>query len=42
MFASLDNMHYEWKNYPTAWQDTFQDKKGKNSIILEAIAEQSM
>ena len=39
MFASLDCMHYEWKNCPTAWQGTFQDREGKNSIILEAIAD---
>ena len=30
MFASLDYMHYEWKNFPTAWQDTFQNICAKN------------
>jgi hypothetical protein len=42
MFASLECMHYEWKNCPTAWQGTFQDREGKKSIILEAIADQSL
>ena len=42
MFASLDCMHYEWKNCPIAWQGSFQGKDGFNSIILEAIADQSL
>ena len=42
MFASLDCMHYEWKSCPTAWQGTFQDREGNNSIILEPIADQSL
>jgi hypothetical protein len=39
MFASLDCMHYEWKNCPVAWQGDFGDRDGKKSIILEAIAD---
>ena len=42
MFASLDCMHYEWKNCPLAWQGTFQDRESKNFTILEAIAYQSL
>jgi hypothetical protein len=42
MFASLDCMHYHWKNCPIAWQRQFQDKDDKRSIILEAIANQSL
>ena len=38
MFASLDCMHWEWKNGPVAWQGQFQDKDGVRSVILEAIA----
>ena len=42
MFASLGSMHYEWKNNPIAWQCTFKDRDDKNSIILEAITDQSL
>lgn len=42
MFASLDCMHYEWKNCPVAWQGDFGDRDAKSSIILEAIADQSL
>jgi hypothetical protein len=28
MFASLDCMHWTWKNCPVAWQGQFQDKDG--------------
>ena len=42
MFASLDYMHYQWENCPVTWQGDFGDRDGKNSIILEAIADQSL
>jgi hypothetical protein len=42
MFASLDCMHYHWKNCPIAWQKQFQGKDDKRSIILEAIANKSL
>ena len=42
MFGSLDCMHYEWKNCPVAWQGDFGDRKDKKSIILEAVADQSL
>ena len=42
IFGSLDCMHYEWKNCPLAWQGDFGDRDGKNSIILEAMADQSL
>ena len=42
MFGSLDYMHYEWKNCPVAWQGDFGDRKGKRSIILEVVADQSL
>jgi hypothetical protein len=35
-------VHWTWKNYPMAWQGQFQDKDGVCSIILEAIADQSL
>jgi hypothetical protein len=42
MFASVDCMHWEWKNCPVAWQGQFQDKDKNRSIILKAIADQSL
>jgi hypothetical protein len=42
MFASLECMHYEWKNCPVAWQGDFGDRHGKKSIILEAIASKDL
>ena len=42
MFGSLDCMHWNWKNCPVAWQGQFQDKDKNWSIILEAIADQSL
>jgi len=42
MFGSLDCMHYGWKNCHVAWQGDFGDRNGKKSIILEAVADQSL
>jgi hypothetical protein len=42
IFASLDCMHWEWKNCPVAWQGDFGDRNGKKSIILEAIASEDL
>jgi hypothetical protein len=41
MFASLDCMHWTWKNCPVAWQGQFQDKDKNRSVVLEVIADQS-
>ena len=41
MFASLDCMHWTWKNCPVAWQGQFQDKDANRSVISEAVADQS-
>jgi hypothetical protein len=42
MFASLDCMHWTWKNCLMAWQGQFQDKDKNRSVILEVIADQSL
>ncbi len=42
MFASLNCMHYHWKNCPVVWQSSFIDKDGNKSIILETITNQRL
>lgn len=42
MFASLDCMHYRWKNCPATWHGQFMDKDRDRSIILEAVADQRL
>jgi hypothetical protein len=42
MFASLDCMHYHWKNCPIIGQGSSTNKDGNKSIILEAIADQRL
>jgi hypothetical protein len=42
MFASIDCMHWSWKNCPVAWVGQFQDKDKERSIVLEAVADQSL
>jgi hypothetical protein len=42
MFASLDCMHYEWKNCLVAWQGDYGNRDGKKSIILEAVADEGL
>ncbi len=42
MFASLDCMHYCWKNCSITWQGSFTDKDKNKLIILEAIVNQRL
>ncbi|XP_057803251.1 uncharacterized protein LOC131018553 [Salvia miltiorrhiza] len=38
MIGSIDCMHWEWKNCPTAWAGQYARRSGKPTIILEAVA----
>ncbi|KAK8956787.1 hypothetical protein KSP39_PZI000415 [Platanthera zijinensis] len=38
MLGSLDCMHWQWKNCPTAWADQYSERHGGPTIILEAVA----
>jgi hypothetical protein len=39
MIGSIDCMHWEWKNYPKAWEGQFtRGDKGTTTVILEAVA----
>ncbi|KAE9047778.1 hypothetical protein PR003_g1472 [Phytophthora rubi] len=42
MIGSLDCMRWCWKNCPTAWQGAFQGKEMASTVILEAVASQSL
>lgn len=42
MFASIDCMHWRWKNCPAAWRGSFEDEEKNRSFILEAIVDQSL
>uniref|UniRef100_A0A0D3CAE9 GRF-type domain-containing protein n=1 Tax=Brassica oleracea var. oleracea TaxID=109376 RepID=A0A0D3CAE9_BRAOL len=38
MIGSIDCMHWEWKNCPTAWKGMYSRGTGKPTIVLEAVA----
>ena len=38
MVGSIDCMHWEWKNCPTAWKRQYARGSGKPTIVLEAVA----
>ncbi|XP_018435618.1 uncharacterized protein LOC108807889 [Raphanus sativus] len=42
MIGSIDCMHWEWKNCPTAWKCQFTRGSGKPTIVLEAVASQDL
>ncbi|XP_023634518.1 putative nuclease HARBI1 [Capsella rubella] len=42
MMGSIDCMHWEWKNCPTAWKGQYTRASGKPTIVLEAVASQDL
>uniref|UniRef100_A0A0D3DDG5 Uncharacterized protein n=1 Tax=Brassica oleracea var. oleracea TaxID=109376 RepID=A0A0D3DDG5_BRAOL len=42
MIGSIDCMHWEWKNCPTAWKGQYTRGSGKLTIVLEAVASQDL
>uniref|UniRef100_A0A0D3BQV7 Uncharacterized protein n=1 Tax=Brassica oleracea var. oleracea TaxID=109376 RepID=A0A0D3BQV7_BRAOL len=38
MIGSIDCMHWEWKNCPTAWRGKYTRGSAKPTIVLEAVA----
>ncbi|XP_024995885.1 uncharacterized protein LOC112529038 [Cynara cardunculus var. scolymus] len=38
MIGSIDCMHCQWKNCPSAWAEQYAGRSGKPTIILEAVA----
>uniref|UniRef100_A0A0D3C914 DDE Tnp4 domain-containing protein n=1 Tax=Brassica oleracea var. oleracea TaxID=109376 RepID=A0A0D3C914_BRAOL len=38
MVGSIDCMHWEWKNCPTAWKGMYSRGTNKPTIVLEAVA----
>jgi hypothetical protein len=42
MIESIDCMHWEWKNYPFAWQEKYNGHADGCTIILEVVASQNL
>ena len=42
MIGSIDCMHWQWKNCPTAWRGQYTRGSGKPTIVLEAVASEDL
>uniref|UniRef100_A0A0D3BQ63 DDE Tnp4 domain-containing protein n=1 Tax=Brassica oleracea var. oleracea TaxID=109376 RepID=A0A0D3BQ63_BRAOL len=42
MIGSIDCMHWEWKNCPTAWRGQYTRGSGKPTIVLEVVASKDL
>ncbi|XP_021716883.1 uncharacterized protein LOC110684756 [Chenopodium quinoa] len=42
MVGSIDCMHWEWKNCPTAWKAQYAGRSKTATLILEAVADQDL
>ncbi|XP_021747233.1 uncharacterized protein LOC110713078 [Chenopodium quinoa] len=42
MIGSIDCMHWEWKNCPTAWKAQYAGRNKKATLILKAVADQDL
>ncbi|XP_021744211.1 uncharacterized protein LOC110710246 [Chenopodium quinoa] len=42
MVGSIDCMHWDWKNCPTAWKAQYAGRNKTATLILEAVADQDL
>ncbi|XP_057250729.1 uncharacterized protein LOC104893860 [Beta vulgaris subsp. vulgaris] len=42
IIGSIDRMHWEWKNYPSAWKGQYQGRAGVATLVLEAVADRDL